>query len=87
MVLLALMNQGCRAVLGLPSYQIALGNLGLLFLPFYQGNLVVDRWMMGQMMDDEKDKKREKFSQRQIIIYIFNGNVGKNYRKKCSNRK
>lgn len=39
MVLLALMNQGCRAVLGLPSYQIALGNLGLLFLPFYQGNL------------------------------------------------
>lgn len=61
---MGLVFQLSRAGLGFPSFQQALGNLGLLCLPCVQGNLEVD--------DDDGDEGQtgERFS-RTLIIGIF----------------
>lgn len=62
---MGLVFQGSRAVLGFPSFQQALGNLGLLCLPCVQENLEVD-----DDDDDDGGQTGERFSQALIICIL-----------------
>lgn len=66
--------QGYRAVLGCPSYQRVLGNLGLLCLPFYQENLVVDGgWDRGWIRTNENHKNKYELNFRECkTYYLYN---------------